>query len=67
MAADNVKTALRLPSRVNEDFIRNLIWQHQQQQQHQQNIIQQQQNINQFTSEGVSKYIQEKTCAEVSL
>ena len=30
MAANNVKTAFRLPSGVNEDFIRNLIWQHQQ-------------------------------------
>ena len=27
---------------------------------------QQQQNINQFTSEGVSKYTQKKTCAEAS-
>ena len=51
MAAGNVKTAFRLPSGVNEDFIRNLIWQHHQQQ-----------NIKQFTSEGVSKYTQEKTC-----
>ena len=66
MAAGNVKTAFRLPSGVNEDFIRNLIWQHHQQQQHQKNINQQQQNIKQFTSEGVSKYAQEKTCAEVS-
>ena len=59
MAANNVKTAFRLPNWVNEDFIRNLIWQHQQQQQ-QENINQQQQqqNINQFTSEGVSKYAQ---------
>ena len=55
MAADNVKIAFRLPGGVNEDFIRNLIWQPQQQ--HQENN-QQQQN-NQFT-EGVSKYIQEK-------
>ena len=57
-----MKTAFRLPSRVNEDFIRNLIWQHQQQQQ-QENINQQQQqqqNINQFTSEGVSKNIHSK-------
>ena len=38
----------------------------QQQQQHQKNINQQQQNIKQFTSEGVSKYTQEKTCAKVS-
>ena len=60
MVADNVKTAFRLPSGVNEDFIMNLIWQHQQQQQ-QENINQQQQqqqNINQFTSEVVSKYTQ---------
>ena len=35
MAADNVKTAFLLPSGVNEDFIKNLIWQHQQKQQHQ--------------------------------
>ena len=66
MAAENVKTAFCLPSGVNEDFIRNLLWQHQQQRQQQENITQQQQqNINQFTS-GVSKYTQEKTCAEVS-
>ena len=65
MAANNVKTAFRLSSGVNEDFIRNLIWQHQQQQQHQKNIKQQQQNIKRCTSV-VSKYIQEKICAEVS-
>ena len=65
MAANNVKTAFHLPSGVNEDFIRNLIWQHHQQQQHKKNINQQQQNIKQFTS-GVSKYTQEKICAEVS-
>ena len=65
MAANNVKTAFRLPSRVNKDFIRNLIWQHHQQQQHQKNIKQQQQNIKQFTSI-VSKYTQEKICNEVS-
>ena len=35
MAADNVKTAFCLPSKVNEDFIRNLIWEHRQQQQNQ--------------------------------
>ena len=64
MAANNVKTAFRLPSGINEDFIRNLIWHHHQQQ-HQKNINQQQQNIKQFTS-GVSKYTQEKICAEVS-
>ena len=59
MAADSMKTAFRLPNGVNEDFIRNLIWQHQQQQQ-QENINQQQQqqNIKQFTSEGTSKYTQ---------
>ena len=56
MAADNLKIAFRLPNGVNESFIRNLIWQHQQQQQ-QGNINQQQQNINQFKS-GVSKYTQ---------
>ena len=65
MAANNVKTAFRLSSRVNQDFIRNLIWQHQQQQQHQKNIKQQQQNIKRYTSV-VSKNIQEKICAEVS-
>ena len=37
MAADNVKTAFHLPGQFNENFIRNLIWQHQQQQ-HQRNI-----------------------------
>ena len=67
MSANNVKTAFHLPSGVNEDFIRNLLWQHQQQRQKKENINQQQQqNISQFTSEGVSKYTQEKTCAEVS-
>ena len=35
MVADNVKTAFWLPGGVNEDLIRNLIWQHHQQQQHQ--------------------------------
>ena len=35
MVADNVKTAFSLPIVVHEDFISNLIWQHQQQQQHQ--------------------------------
>ena len=66
MAAENVKTAFRLPSGVNEDFIKNLLLQHHQQRQQQENINrQQQQDINQFTS-GVSKYTQEKTCAEVS-
>ena len=40
MAANNVKKAFRLPSGVNEDFIRNLMWQHQQQKQ-QENINQQ--------------------------
>ena len=63
MAADNVKTAFRLSSGVNKRFSRTLIWQHQQQQ-HQKNIGQQQQNIKQLTS-GVSKYTQEKICAEV--
>ena len=43
MAANKVETAFRLPSGINEDFIRNLLWQHLQQQQ-------QQENINQFTS-----------------
>ena len=59
MAANNVKTAFRVPSGVNEDFIRNLMWQHRQQQQRENiNQQQQQQNINQFTSENVSKYTQ---------
>ena len=67
IAANNVETAFRLPNEINEDFIRNLIWQHQQQQQQQENVNQkQQQNIKHFLSEGVSKYMQEKTCAEVS-
>ena len=43
MAANKVETAFRLPSGINGDFIRNLLWQHLQQQQ-------QQENINQFTS-----------------
>ena len=42
MAANKVETAFRLPSGVNEDFIRNLSWQHLQKQQ--------QENISQFTS-----------------
>ena len=46
MAADNLKIASRLPSGVNEDFIRNLIWlHHHQQQQHDKIINQQQQQI----------------------
>ena len=65
MAANNVKTAFHLSDGVNEDFIRSLIWQLQQQQQHQKNVKQQQQNIKRLTS-GVSKYTQEKICAEVS-
>ena len=65
MPTNNVKVAFRLPSGINGDFIRNLIWQHRQQQQHQKNIKQQQQNIKQLTS-GVSKYTQGKICAKVS-
>ena len=42
MAANKVETAIRLPSGVNKDFMRNLLWQHLQQQQ--------QENINQFTA-----------------
>ena len=61
-----MKTTFRLPSGINEYFIRNSIRHHQQQQQHLKNINQQQQNVKQFTSESVSKYTQEKTCAEVS-
>ena len=51
MAADNVKTAFRLPiGVVNEDFTTNLIWQHHHQPQHQKNNINhQQQNIKQFS------------------
>ena len=37
MAAGNVETGFCLPSEVNKDFIRNLIWQHQQQQQQKNN------------------------------
>ena len=66
MAADNMKTAFHLPSVVNEDFIRNLLWQHQEQHHQKSNTNQQQQSIKQFISEGVSKYTQEKTCVEVS-
>ena len=58
MVADNVKTVFRLPSGINEDLIRNLVWQHQQQQQHKNINQQQQQNINQFTSDGILKYTQ---------
>ena len=53
MTANNVETAFRLPSGVNEDFIRNILWKHHYQQQHQQENIKQQQrkqNIKQFTS-----------------
>ena len=42
MATNKVETAFCLPSEVNEDFMRNLLWQHLQQQQ--------EKNINQFTS-----------------
>ena len=42
MAVSKVETAFRLPSGVNEDFVRNLLWQYLQQQY--------QENINQFTS-----------------
>ena len=77
MAAGNVETGFCLPSEVNKDFIRNLIWQHQQQQQQKNNQQQQknnqqqqknnqQQNINRFTSKGRSKYKQEKICTEAS-
>ena len=66
MAADNMKTAFHLPSVVNEDFIRNLLWQHQEQHHQKSNTNQQQKSIKQFISEGVSKYTQEKTCVEVS-
>ena len=45
MAANNVETVFRLPSGVNEEFIRNLLWQHQQQQHQQENNQQQQRNI----------------------
>ena len=70
MAAGNMETGFCLPSEVNKDFIRNLIWQHQQQQQQKNNQQQQknnqQQNINRFTSKGRSKYKQEKICTEAS-
>ena len=55
MATDNMKTAFRLPIGVKKDFIRDLIWLHQQQQ-HQKITNQRQQKQN----------TQEKTCAEVS-
>ena len=45
MAADNVKTAFRPPSVVNEAVIRYLIWLHHQKQQHQKIINQQQQKM----------------------
>ena len=64
MAADNVKTAFCLPSEVNQDFIRNMGAPPTTTKS--KNINQQQQNINQFISEGVSKYTQETTCAEAS-
>ena len=51
-----MKTAFHLPSVVNEDFIRNLLWQHQEQHHQKSNTNQQQQSIKQFISEGVSKY-----------
>ena len=41
-------TGFCLPSGFNEDFIRNILWQHHHHQQ--ENINQRQQNINQFTS-----------------
>ena len=65
MAANNVETAFCLPSGINKDFMRNLLWPHYQQQQ-QENINQRQQqiNINQFTSVGVSKNKEKKTLLE---
>ena len=66
MAADNVKTALRLPSGVNEDFISNLIWQHHHQQQHQK-ISTNKNKVSANSHQGPSKYTQEKTCAEFFL
>ena len=65
MVADNVKKLFVYTVGLKKT-LQKFIWQHQQEQQHQKNINQQQQNINQFNSEGVSKYTQEKTCAEVS-
>ena len=63
MAADNVKTAFRLPIGVNEDFITNLIWQHHQQQQYQKdNINQQQQNIKQLTRRCFEIYTGKDLC-----
>ena len=49
MAAGNVETGFCLPSEVNKDFIRNLIWQHQQQQQQKNNQQQQKNNQQQTT------------------
>ena len=58
MAANNVETAFLLPVGVSKDFMRNLLWQHQQQQQ-QENINHQQQNINQFTCPSLTSAMSE--------
>ena len=63
MAADNVKTAFRLPIGVNEDFITNLIWQHHLQQLYQKdNVNQQQQNIKQLTRRYFEIYTGKDLC-----
>ena len=59
-----MKTAFHIPSGVNEDFMRNLMAGPLTTAS--KDINQQQQNMKQFTLECVSKYTQEKTCAEVS-
>ena len=60
MAANNVEIAFRLLSGIKKDFIRNLLWLHQQQQRQQNtNQQQEQQNINQFTSSAPTVVISE--------
>ena len=54
MAATKVEKAFRLPSGVNEDFIRNLLWHYLEHQQ-------QQENINQFTSPPPTPAMSEKS------
>ena len=62
MAVNNVKTAFGLPSGVNEDFVRNLIWPRQQQQ-HQKILTN---NNNKISSNSHQVYTQENVFAEVS-
>ena len=67
MAAESVITAFRLRSRLTK-ILSGMYYGSTTKNGSSENINQQQQqqNINQCTSEGVSKYTQEKTCAEVS-